>query len=81
MANSDYSYAQVKSGNGTYKYEGPSASYSDGVKTLQTRLSNCGYILSTVTLQLLQGWPYADFNVPSLECPAALWMGWLEKTR
>ena len=42
MANSDYSYAQVKSGNGTYKYEGPSASYSDGVKTLQTRLSNCG---------------------------------------
>lgn len=46
MANSDYSYAQVKSGNGTYKYEGPSASYSDGVKTLQTRLSNCGYILS-----------------------------------
>ena len=26
MANSDYSYAQVKSGNGTYKYEGPSLS-------------------------------------------------------
>ena len=46
MANSDYTYSQVKAGNGLYKYEGPSASYSDGVKTMQTRLSNCGYILS-----------------------------------
>ena len=45
MANSDYTYAQVKSGSGTYRYESPS-SYSAGVKTMQDRLEDCGYTIT-----------------------------------
>ena len=37
MANKDYTYAQVKAGTGSYRYESPSQ-YSAGVETMQRRL-------------------------------------------
>lgn len=43
MSNSDYTYSQIKnSSNLYYQYEKPST-YSDGVRTLQSRLLECGY--------------------------------------
>lgn len=42
MANKDYTYAQVKSGTGSYRYESP-AQFSAGVQTMQERLQDCGY--------------------------------------
>lgn len=42
MANSDYTYAQVKAGTGSYVYETPQV-YADGVYTLQQRLMAIGY--------------------------------------
>lgn len=43
MSNSDYTYSQIKnSSNLYYQYENPST-YSDGVRTLQSRLLECGY--------------------------------------
>lgn len=45
MSNTSYSYSEVKSGNGSYKYESPTV-YSAGVLTLQKRLNAIGYNLS-----------------------------------
>lgn len=45
MANKDYTYAQVKAGTGTWRYENP-AQYAAGVATLQTKLAWCGYNVS-----------------------------------
>lgn len=43
MANSDYTYAQVKAGTGSYVYETPQV-YAAGVYTLQQRLVSIGYL-------------------------------------
>lgn len=45
MSNASYSYSEVKSGTGSYKYESPIV-YSAGVLTLQKRLNAIGYNLS-----------------------------------
>jgi peptidoglycan hydrolase-like protein with peptidoglycan-binding domain len=45
MANSSYTYAQVKAGTGYYQYES-SPTYSAGVKTMQTRLEAIGYSIT-----------------------------------
>lgn len=45
MANSDYTYAQVKAGTGTYVEEA-TPKESAGVKTMQIRLNSCGYNLT-----------------------------------
>ena len=45
MSNASYSYSEVKSGKGSYKYESPTV-YSAGVLTLQKRLNAIGYNLS-----------------------------------
>ena len=42
MSNASYSYSEVKSGTGRYKYESPIV-YSAGVLTLQKRLNTIGY--------------------------------------
>ena len=45
MSNASYTYAQVKSGTGSFKYESPIV-YSSGVLTLQQRLNAIGYDLT-----------------------------------